>query len=420
MISLSLRLVTVFTLGWCARIRRHSKTGAALLQIGSRRSTHPEQNRTEQYRSTHPAHLDISLLLQTRVVAEGESKKENPALLDYAEPLNLLSGWEKWQTDQKLKIVYGVSTSPLPKYVEQMSAVAATWAKDVGQQRLLVVGVEGSIPGVVYKQAPMCKEAHTHTSTGVSCKEATMITTAYALGADWVIVLGSDNYAVPQHFEERLANEDASKNQILGIWGCGGGHFCRDHLGGLCGGGGYAISRGAMDAMVGKEEGAAEKFIEESMRTARDESGFWCDQVTACIARRRGVQMVQLEGLYGWRLCEVSNGSVPAAADAGCGGMYATEDDLHAYTEKILSPSPKALTFHYIDPPMMHALHQIVKQLEFSKIAFTEMNQTVSTLDTSWKASAIEDYALQRAAYIEMVNRQFFAQPTESDAAETN
>jgi len=390
MVSLSLRLVTVFTLGWCARTHRHSRTGAALLQIASRRSTHPEQNRIEQYRSTHPA------------------------LLDYAEPLNLLSGWEKWQTDQKLKIVYGVSTSPLPKYVEQMSAIADTWAQDVGQQRLLVVGVEGSIPGVVYKQAPMCKEGHVE-NTGVSCKEATMITTAYALGADWVIVLGSDNYAFPQHFEERLANEDASKSQILGIWGCGGGHFCGDHLGGLCGGGGYAISRGAMDAMVGKEEGAAEKFIEESMRTARDESGFWCDQVTACIARRRGVEMVQLEGLYGWRLCEVSDGRK-------CSGMYATEDDLHAYTEKILLPNPKALTFHYVDPPMMHALHQIVKKHPASLTEISEMNQTVSTLDTSRKASAIEDYALQRAAYIEMVNRQFLAQPrfTESDAAESN
>ena len=49
---------------------------------------------------------------------------------------------DPWATGQKLKVVYGVFTSPLPKYAEQMAAVADTWAQDVPPQKLLVVGVK--------------------------------------------------------------------------------------------------------------------------------------------------------------------------------------------------------------------------------------------------------------------------------------
>jgi len=317
------------------------------------------------------------------------------------QPVQLLSAWTPWPEDQKLKVAYGVFTSPLEKYAEQMKAVADTWAQDVPPQKLLVVGVNGSAPGVTYKQAPGCQDGHV-SNPGISCKEATLLTTGYELGADWVVVVGSDNYVLPRNIEEQLEKADKTTPQILGIFGCGGGQFCEDHKGGLCGGGGYAISRGALDKMVGQGEEASENFIKESMNTASTVSGYWSDQVTSCIARRHGVQEVQLAGLYGWKLC-------PSGHD---GEACAFDDAL--YRKKILSSNPKPLTFHYIEPNEMRSIHNIVKSpqqpapAEPAAVALTAIDgQKGGAVRWSLlESSAVNDnYKKQRDAYISAVDK---------------
>lgn len=264
------------------------------------------------------------------------------------DPLSLLSGWTPFPDDTKTKVVFGVFTSPKPKYVEQLNAVAETWAKDVSSQnqKLLVVGVNGSAPGVTYKLAPMCEDGHIN-NPGISCKEATLLSTGYKLGADWVVVAGSDNYVLPKNWEELLAKEDKNKPQILAIFGCGGGKYCEDGKSGICGGGGYAISKSALDKMIGKGKGSGQKFIKESMKTAMTVGGGWSDQVTSCIARRHGVAEVQLAGLYGWKLC----------ADSAMECNF----DKATYRAKITSTNPKALTFHYIGPSEMRTIHKLYK-----------------------------------------------------------
>lgn len=308
------------------------------------------------------------------------------ASVQFAEPLELLHAWKPWAKDQRMKVVYGVFTSPLPKYAQQMQAVIDTWANDVPPQKLLVVGVNGTAPGVTYKQAPMCPDGHV-TNPGISCKEATLLTTGYKLGADWVVVVGSDNYVFPRNFEERLAREDANKAQILAIWGCGGGAYCEDHKSGLCGGGGYAISRAALDKMVGDGKDASRKFIQESMQTASTVGGYWSDQVTSCIARRRGVKEVDLTGLYGWKVCP--RGAMVCAFDEA------------AYKDKITSTNPKTLTFHYIDPKDMRTIHKMKNDLLGSSRKATDksMFNQVSTFDGG-------DYASSQAAYIKMVDKE--------------
>jgi large subunit ribosomal protein L30e len=104
--------------------------------------------------------------------------------------VGLLSGWQPWPAHQKSKIVFGVFTSPVPKYAEQMQAVAETWAREVLEelhQKLLVVGVRGTIPGVAYKLAPQCPEGHSD-NYGISCKEASLLSTGYELGTDWLVL----------------------------------------------------------------------------------------------------------------------------------------------------------------------------------------------------------------------------------------
>merc|ERR1719181_145734 len=75
--------------------------------------------------------------------------------------------------------------------------------------------------------------------------------------------------------------------------------------------------------------------------------GGWSDQVTSCIARRHGVEQVQLSGLYGWKLCSE--------------GKMSCDFDKEAYRSKIQSTSPKPLTFHYIGPVEMREIHQMYK-----------------------------------------------------------
>jgi len=274
-------------------------------------------------------------------------------------PLSLLSGWTPWNHNRTLKVVFGVFTSPLPKYAEQMKAVTDTWAKDVAPQKLLVVGVKGDAPGITYKQAPMCQDGHIN-NPGISCKEATLLSTGYAMSADWVVVVGSDNYVFPKNMEERLEKEDKNKPQILAIFGCGGGKYCEDGKGGICGGGGYAISKAALEKMVGKGPDAAQKFIQESMQCASTVGGGWSDQVTSCIARRSGVSEVNLDGLYGWKLCDA--------------GAMECPFEQNVYRDKILSTTPKTLTFHYIGPPEMYRIHKMVQDTK-SHVSVLEQEQ---------------------------------------------
>lgn len=345
--------------------------------------------------STRPRRASGVALLQEKQQISRRFSPQHLRSLDVG-PMELLSGAPvAWASDQKLKVVYGVFTSPLPKYAAQMAAVEDTWAKNVAPQKLLVVGVNGSAPGITYKQAPMCLDGHIN-NPGISCKEATLLATGYGLGADWVVVVGSDNYVFPRNVEERLQSESPDKAQILGIFGCGGGKFCEDHKSGLCGGGGYAISRGALDKMVGKAKDASHKFIQESMITASTVSGYWSDQVTACIARRRGVEEVQLAGLYGWRLCQP--------------GVMSCPFDEAVYRKKILSSSPKSLTFHYIMPNEMHKIHEMVKDARSGNSSgevFVE-ESTSPKLSMLLSSSHMENsmYTTERAAYIHMVDEE--------------
>jgi len=316
------------------------------------------------------------VLLQTQKVLK--------FVLGQSGSMGLLTQWKPWATDQKLKIIYGIFTSPKPKYAAQLQAVEETWAKQVPPQRLVVVGVNGSNPDIAYRHAPLCQDGHVN-NPGISCKEATLLSTGHELGADWVVVLGSDNYVFPKRFNEVLEHADKKIPQILAIWGCGEGKYCKDHKSGICGGGGYAISRAALDAMMGQGVDAAQRFIQESMHQASTIGGGWSDQVTSCIARRHHVKEVPLKGLYGWKLCETGTLSCPF--------------NEAVYEEHALYDDPKALTFHYVNPEMMHRIHDMVQKSDV-------VDQETATKMNLMIASASKfDYFAARDAYIRMVDK---------------
>lgn len=249
---------------------------------------------------------------------------------------------------KKAKVVFGLMTSPTPKYAAQLKAVEETWAKDAAPQTVFVIGNIGSVPGIMYDMAPMCEDGNT-ANNGLACKESTIVARGHELGADWVVVGGTDQYIFTESWQTLLDKADSSVAQVLGMFACGGGKFCEDGQDGLCGGAGYAISRAALEKMVGRD---SQRYIKECMTAALTVSGNWSDQAVSCVARRHHIKQVPLEGLYG---CKLSYSS-----DVSCRTTFFDE----ALYEHAVASDPPALTMHYIFPDDMHKIHKIKKSLE--------------------------------------------------------
>jgi len=237
----------------------------------------------------------------------------------------------------KLNVVYGlVGTTQPGKFAQQLRAVEETWAKNVPPQKLMVVGATGSAPEITYSTAPLCQDLWTHEQPGLACKEATIIANAYQDGADWAVVGYPDNYVFPRLYEAALAKYDSTKPQILGSYGCGKG-YCEDHEAGLCGGGTYAVSRGAMEAMVGTHQKA---YIQEVNDAASTVCGNWSDIAISCVARRSHVKAV-----------------VPAHID-GINGNIVEDKDI----ERLIL-SHRGLAFHRVTIQKMHQIHKMGQSL---------------------------------------------------------
>mmetsp|Transcript_42893 Transcript_42893/g.80515 ORF Transcript_42893/g.80515 Transcript_42893/m.80515 type:complete len:523 (-) Transcript_42893:86-1654(-) len=298
---------------------------------------------------------------------------------------------------------YGIFTSPLEKYAAQLDAVLHTWGRDVPPGKLTVVGVNGTNPNVSYKPAPNCKDGHVW-NNGISCKEATLLVEGHRSGADWMVVVGSDNFVLPRNFEEELSGRNPEVPEILAIWGCGAGLYCEDLQGGLCGGGGYAISRRALDLMVGEGHKSEQAFIKESKKTATEVCGYWSDQVTSCIARRRGVREVQLMGLQGWRICEENS-----LLDTGEGLGVDCPFDQQLYGQALQDSNILPLTFHYIEPEEMYTLYEMQKEIEGWKaesllIQISAHEGKGRAREDAVLKEAAAAYERNRAAYVKEIN----------------
>eukprot|EP00928_Gymnodinium_smaydae_P047126 TRINITY_DN31433_c0_g1_i1.p1 TRINITY_DN31433_c0_g1~~TRINITY_DN31433_c0_g1_i1.p1 ORF type:complete len:353 (+),score=25.97 TRINITY_DN31433_c0_g1_i1:90-1148(+) len=286
------------------------------------------------------------------------------------------------------KVIFGLFTSPKPYYSKQLDAVLSTWAEDVASpHELLIVGVNRSRAqsNIHYFLAPECIDGSP--GPGISCKEATLLSTAYLRGADWVVIGGTDNYVFVDQFVKRLSKENASVPQIFGIFGCGnnppGKCCCKDHLTGLCGGGGYAISNAALRNMIGDQaQAAAGSYVKEAMRVSDTESMGWSDQVTSCIARRHGVREVQLDGLHGWR------------------------QDLDSMYPDLTEPDWRhPLTYHYVRPEEMTTIRSMYRDGPRN----SKFLQAVPTLKRV-HAREPQDYSALRSAYVRDVNARMLRQ----------
>eukprot|EP00747_Dinoflagellata_sp_TGD_P192542 gnl/TRDRNA2_/TRDRNA2_57543_c0_seq1.p3 gnl/TRDRNA2_/TRDRNA2_57543_c0~~gnl/TRDRNA2_/TRDRNA2_57543_c0_seq1.p3 ORF type:complete len:131 (+),score=16.07 gnl/TRDRNA2_/TRDRNA2_57543_c0_seq1:75-467(+) len=72
-------------------------------------------------------------------------------------------------------VAFGIITSPKPQYAEKLKSLLATWARDLPQQELMIVGrapIDGMEDRARWEAANNCSDDHL---LGASCKEALLI-----------------------------------------------------------------------------------------------------------------------------------------------------------------------------------------------------------------------------------------------------
>lgn len=234
-------------------------------------------------------------------------------------------------------IVYAIFTSAIPKYREKLEAQLETWAaRPAAEGRYVAVGGE-NYPDA-WQSGSILKSNCGDNITSISCKEATLLAEGAARGADWLVVVGEDNYVYTRHVEAFLGDKDPTAAVAYGRVGCGRGLFCRDNeffstFGGFCGGAGYIISRAALQRLVADGAPALHKVYD---KTANPN-----DMTTSCELARHGTHLHHTRGMNGYPLFMIQQFRGAAQSD-------------------------EILTSHYVPPSTMRWLHAVVENAEES------------------------------------------------------
>lgn len=226
-------------------------------------------------------------------------------------------------------------------YETRLPSILKTWASPLDRSSLLIVGDQELKDPVVHAANGCLSDHH----VGLTCKTGHSLALAAEQIGDrsWVFVIDDDVYVNTSNLEGLLKERDASALVALGIPGCGTPH-CDDHQGGFCGGGGYALSRAALKALVDKP--TATEFQNELLDMTKvyyPGETPWDDITTTCLMKRRGITVERIDGLYGWR--------IPDNSKAAPNGKLST-----AYKNAIHSSSPLPLTFHYVSEQEMYTI----------------------------------------------------------------
>lgn len=252
----------------------------------------------------------------------------------------------RWAHEPKTsgKVLYSIQSgqNTLPR----LDACLSTWASALPKDQLQVIGVAAPLNETIRKMARWHATTCPDTHDAGACKDAYALATAFKTHADWVVLIGDDNYVVTDNFAEILTGYNASEPMVLGIVGCGD---CK--AGGLCGGGGQVFSRGALKQFM---KNGKDSFLEEE-KVEAEACGMWGDVANCRVASNHDVPVRSLLGLHGWE----EHGSV-------------LESSIH-------SKEPKPLTFHYVGASEMKALHeQVLMQDEQVLVGRTRIGTTVA------------------------------------------
>jgi len=240
-------------------------------------------------------------------------------------------------------ILFGVWTDSL-FYDTRLAGILDTWGKEIPAGHFMAVSdkkrevpefemdgpATSHLPGTDVEETKC--PAHSHWE-GACCKWAEGIILAQERmeknpKLKWAFFSDDDVYLRPAAVATALhAKPSSDKPVAFGVFGCSTPGGCA----GLCGGGGFALSKAAVNKMAAKDPAA---FLEEQMSMC-GKCDRWADQAISMVWKDKGVEMQQMEGLNGWQM---------------------KEDDFKA---QLTNGNPNLL-FHYEKTPnQLKALHEI-------------------------------------------------------------
>lgn len=260
----------------------------------------------------------------------------------------------------RASVVYGVMTNGLPEYREKLASQVETWAAGpLEERRFFAVAGKGApaspAAGLIIDES--CPDDR----QGLVCKEERLIEEGYDRATDWFVILGEDNYVDTERLERVLGSRTASTPVVLGITGCGKQttSTCHDvhELGGICGGGGYALSRAALEVLMADGRDALR----------REYKAYWGhpgDMASSCAFREKGIPLEQLQGLMGNRVQKLDT------------------------FKHIVGGSP--LTLHYCTPNVMRWVHALVQRKPEAEVEVLQAAAFDGGCCCSW-----QDYELE-------------------------
>lgn len=225
-------------------------------------------------------------------------------------------------------VVYSIMTNNMDRYKAKLDAQLATWASDlVIEDRVFAVTGKLEKGAGNVSTPPLVVSTCSDAYDGITCKEEMILEIAFNKSADWLMVLGDDNYVSTSRLEEVLSDFTVDEPLVLGIVGCElYASACPEFHDkpSLCGGGGYAINKAALAA-----------FMADGTEKMRASYAGWAGQptdvATACHVYRHGMHLTDLPGLTG-------NGVGDTAA-----------------LQRLVDERP--LTYHYLSPEQMRFVH---------------------------------------------------------------
>lgn len=203
-------------------------------------------------------------------------------------------------------VLFAVWTDSL-FYDTRLAGILETWGSEIPPDRFMAIS-DKKRPGNTKLPGSDVQETrcppHSHWE-GACCKWAEGVISAQERmeknpSLKWAFFSDDDVYLLPSvvtaalHAEDHEA--DANRPQALGYFGCQTPTGCQ----GLCGGGGFAMNRAAVQRLAGTDPTS---FLVEEMAYC-SKCQWWADQAISMIWRDKGIEMKQLPGLNGWVLKE--------------------------------------------------------------------------------------------------------------------
>jgi len=177
-----------------------------------------------------------------------------------------------------------------PHSKSRLQNVRRTWAQDLEPGSLVLLEGNGD-----------CKAKYgDNHALGLTCLEAKAdLKLMNRTDFDWLLVVDDDAYVFADRLRATLKGLTPGRREVYGVTGCGN---CGGGRKGLCGGGGFLLSRQSLLSMAGLQaapvpKGSQDSFLARYMSPPTEN---YSDVRFGCVAQDAGLRLVHVKGMYAW------------------------------------------------------------------------------------------------------------------------